>query len=251
MQSVVVAVSAALASGVEFVEALTIVLAVGLTRGWRVAFQGTAAAAAALVFLVVLLGLGLLRFVPLSALQLVIGVLLLVFGLKWLRKAILRFSGLKSMRDEASEFANETQRLRDASADGERDWFGLSTAFNGVFLEGTEVVFIVLGFGAAGSQMPAATIGAAAAAVIVIALGVAVHRPLVQVPENLVKFVVGIMLTTFGTIWTGEGLGVHWWHGDASIAVIIVANLLLSAALITWLRSQASHQVASQRGRAA
>jgi Ca2+/H+ antiporter, TMEM165/GDT1 family len=232
-----VAVSAAIASGVEFVEALTIVLAVGVTKTWRDALEGTAAAAVALVVLVAVLGIGLLRVVPLHALQLGIGMLLLVFGLKWLRKAILRFSGLKAKRDEAKEFQEELERMRSGGRAPGRDWLGVSTAFNGVFLEGTEVVFIVIGLGAAGKALGAAAAGAGVAAVFVILAGIMLHRPLNKVPENTMKFVVGIMLSTFGTLWTGEGLGVRWWKGDLFIPILAAGYLIASWVLVTWLKS--------------
>ena len=239
-----VAVSAALASGVEFVEALTIVLAVGVTRTWRDALEGTAAAAVALVVLVALVGFGLLRVVPLHSLQLVIGILLLVFGMKWLRKAILRYGGFKATRDEASEYAEEVERLGRIGQTPGRNWAGVSTAFNGVFLEGTEVVFIVIGLGAAGKALGAATIGAGIAALVVITAGILIHRPLNRVPENTMKFVVGIMLASFGTLWTGEGLGVHWWHGDVFIPILVVGYLTASWLLVTWLRTLPRRQAA-------
>lgn len=235
-----VAASAAVASGVEFVEALTIVLAVGVTKTWRDALEGTAAASLALMVLVAVLGIGLLRVVPIHDLQLVIGVLLLVFGLKWLRKAILRYAGLKATRDEAKEFQQELERMRSSGQKPGRDWLGVSTAFNGVFLEGTEVVFIVIGLGAAGKALGAAAAGAGVAAVVVIAAGILLHRPLNKVPENTMKFVVGIMLSTFGTLWTGEGLGVRWWHNDVFILVLVSGYLIASWVLITWLKSLSS-----------
>src|SRR5579872_4389531 len=234
--AIFVAVSAALASGVEFVEALTIVLAVGFTRSWRDAFEGTGAAAVALAVMVAVIGLGLLHLVSIDVLRTVIGALLLVFGLKWLRKAILRYTGLKALHDEEKAFREEQERLRQVGTKPGRDWFGVSTAFNGVFLEGLEVVFIVIGLGAAGKQMGAATIGAVIAAVIVIAAGIALHQPLKAVPENTMKFVVGIMLTSFGTLWLGEGLGVQWWHQDFFIPILIVGYLAASAILIWWLK---------------
>jgi Ca2+/H+ antiporter, TMEM165/GDT1 family len=241
---VFVAVSAALASGVEFVEALTIVLAVGFTKGWRDAFEGTAAAAVALAIMVAVIGLGLLQLVPIDVLRTAIGALLLVFGLKWLRKAIMRYSGLKALHDEEQTYQQEVELLRtNASARG-RDWFAVSTAFNGVFLEGLEVVFIVIGMGAAGKAMGAATLGAAVAAVIVIGAGIALHQPLKAVPENTMKFVVGIMLTSFGTLWLGEGLGVQWWHADFFIPILIAGYLVVSAILIAWLKSAVRPQTA-------
>lgn len=235
--AVLVAVSAALASGVEFVEALTIVLAVGITKSWRDAFEGTAGAAIALAVMVAVIGVGLLQLVPLHVLQTVIGALLLVFGLKWLRKAILRYSGYKALHDEQQTFQAEVARVGERVQGPGRDWFAVSTAFNGVFLEGLEVVFIVIGFGAAGKALGPATIGAVVAAVIVIAAGVALHRPLAAVPENTMKFVVGIMLTSFGTLWAGEGLGVHWWNKDLFIPILIGGYLVVSWILVTWLKS--------------
>lgn len=239
-----VAVSAGLASAVEFVEALTIVLAVGFTKSWRDAFEGTAGAAVALAIMVAVIGFGLLQFVSIDVLRTVIGALLLIFGLKWLRKAILRYSGLKALHNEEATFLEETERIR-ANAKGQgRDWFAVSTAFNGVFLEGLEVVFIVIGMGAAGRALGAATAGAAVAAVLVIGAGIALHRPLKSVPENTMKFVVGIMLTSFGTLWLGEGLGVQWWHADFFIPILIVAYLIVSYALVSWVKST-SHKAES------
>jgi Ca2+/H+ antiporter, TMEM165/GDT1 family len=235
--TVFVAVSAALASGVEFVEALTIVLAVGFTRSWRAAFEGTAVAAVALAIMVLVIGLGLLHLVSIDVLRTVIGALLLIFGLKWLRKAILRYSGLKALHDEEKTFQEEQERLRTSGRAPGRDWFGVSTAFNGVFLEGLEVVFIVIGMGAAGKALGAATVGAVVAGVLVIAAGIALHTPLKAVPENTMKFVVGLMLTSFGTLWVGEGLGVQWWHQDFFIPILIVGYAVMSYVLITWLKS--------------
>jgi uncharacterized membrane protein len=239
-----VAGSAALASGVEFVEALTIVLAVGFTRRWRDAFEGTIAAAVALAVLVVVLGLGLLQLVPLDVLRTVIGTLLLLFGLKWLKKAILRYSGYKALHDEEAAFREEVETLRSRGIERGRDWFAVSTAFNGVFLEGLEVVFIVIGMGAAGRAMLPATLGAVAAAIIVIAAGIALHRPLKTVPENTLKFIVGIMLTSFGTLWMGEGLGVSWWHSDFFVPILVAGYAAAAGIFIAWLRSTAPARTA-------
>ena len=239
-----VAGSAAIASAVEFVEALTIVLAVGLARGWRGALEGTVAAAVVLAVIVALVGFGLLRYVPLEVLRTVIGALLLVFGLKWLRKAILRYSGYKALHDEDATFHEESERLRATGSEPGRNWVAVSTAFNGVFLEGLEVVFIVVGMGAAGKALGPAAAGAVAAAVLVVVAGIALHRPLAQVPENTMKFVVGIMLTSFGTLWTGEGLGVQWWHADFFIPILVVGYALASWILVTWLRSMRSPAMA-------
>lgn len=239
-----VAGSSALASGVEFVEALTIVLAVGIAKGWRDALEGTAIAAIALAIMVAAIGFGLLVLVPLDVLRTVIGALLLIFGLKWLRKAILRYSGLKALHDEEATFREELERVRGSSVQGRRDWFAVSTAFNGVFLEGLEVVFIVIGLGAAGKALGAATIGAGVAAFIVITAGIVLHRPLNRVPENAMKFVVGIMLTSFGTLWTAEGLGYNWPGKDFFIPVLVVVYVAASALMVTWIKRMPQPQVA-------
>lgn len=239
-----VAGSAALASGVEFVEALTIILAVGFTRRWRDAFEGTVAAAIALAVIVAVLGLGLLQLVPLDALRTVIGTLLLLFGLKWLKKAILRYSGFKALHDEEAAYQAEVEALRAGGTERGRDWFAVSTAFNGVFLEGLEVVFIVIGMGAAGKALLPATLGAAVAAIIVIVAGFALHRPLRSVPENTLKFIVGIMLTSFGTLWMGEGLGVNWWHADFFIPILVVGYVIAALLFIGWLKSRAQARTA-------
>jgi uncharacterized membrane protein len=235
--TIFVATSAALASGVEFVEALTIVLAVGVSKSWRDALEGTAGAVVALAAMVAIVGIGLLQLVPLDVLRTVIGALLLIFGLKWLRKAILRYAGLKALHDEEKAFQEEVARVRANTAGRGRDWFAVSTAFNGVFLEGLEVIFIVIGMGAAGKAMGAATAGALVAGFVVVLAGLALHRPLKAVPENTMKFVVGIMLTSFGTLWLGEGLGVRWWHADFFIPILIVGYLIVSGLLISWLKA--------------
>ncbi len=240
-----VAGSAALASGVEFVEALTIVLAVGFTRRWRDAFEGAIAAAVALAVIVAVLGLGLLQLVPLDALRTVIGTLLLLFGLKWLKKAILRYSGFKALHDEEATFREEVEALRIRGSERGRDWFAVSTAFNGVFLEGLEVVFIVIGMGAAGRALLPATLGAVVAGIIVITAGFALHRPLKSVPENTLKFIVGIMLTSFGTLWMGEGLGVKWWNNDFFIPVLVVGYVVVALLFIGWLKTRTQTRMAS------
>jgi len=221
-----------LASGVEAVEALTIVLAAGLTRGWRSALTGVAAAAAILAVLVAALGPA-LSAVHLSALRVVVGGLLLAFGLQWLRKAVLRAGGAKALHDEDAIFARELAAAEAAARAGEGiDWYGFTLAFKGVLLEGLEVVFIVLTFGANAHRMPLAVVGAAAAVVATVAAGAVLHRPLARVPENTTKFVVGLMLTTFGTFWGGEGVGVHWPGSDAALPALL-AFFAVCAALAT------------------
>jgi uncharacterized membrane protein len=230
--------SAFLASGVEMVEALTIVLAVGVTRGWRSTLLGAGAAALALAAIVAALGPA-VESLPLSTLRLVVGGLLLTFGLQWLRKAILRAGGFKALHDEDESYQEETERAREAApeARGSVDWYSFTVAFKGVFLEGLEVAFIVLSFGAAQRHGVAIAAAAAAAAlVLVLAVGVLVRAPLSRVPENTVKFVVGLMLTSFGTFWAGEGAGAHWPAEDASLLGILGLLLVTSLLAVRALR---------------
>jgi uncharacterized membrane protein len=218
--------AAFLASLVEFVEALTIVLAVGTVRGWRPALTGAGLGVAALAALVAVLGPA-LSLVPLQLLQLAIGVLLLLFGARWLRKAILRAAGRIPLHDETAAFAKESAALQGAA-----DFAALLTAFKAVLIEGLEVVFIVIAVGSAGGLLGPATLGAAAAFLVVLALGVAVHKPLARVPENTLKFAVGAMVLSFGLFWTGEGLGLAWPGEDWSIPVMILAWLALGLLLV-------------------
>ncbi|MDT4937645.1 MAG: hypothetical protein QOG80_1316 [Pseudonocardiales bacterium] len=224
-----------LACCVEAVEALTIVLAAGSAhRQWRSAFTGAGAAFAILVVLSAALGPA-LTAVPLRGLRLVVGGLLLIFGLQWLRKSILRASGNKALHDEAEIFREELERARSEGVQergGVADWYAFTLAFKGVLLEGLEVVFIVLTFGANAHDVPLAAIGAAAAVVSVIILGVAVRAPLARVPENSMKFVVGVMLTAFGIFWGAEGAGAHWPGNDASLPVVVAAVAVFALALI-------------------
>ena len=229
--------SAFLASAVEFVEALTIVLAAGITRGWRSSLAGLGAATAALAAIVAALGPA-LTLIPIDALRLVVGALLLVFGLQWLRKAILRASGYKALHDEDAAFAHELAEARGA-ARVERaglDWYGFTLAFKGVLLEGLEIVFIVLTFGSAQGSIPLAAAGAAGALVLITAVGVAVRAPLARVPENTLKFAVGVMLTTFGIFWSTEGAGAQWPGDDASLPVVLAFVILLSASAVATLK---------------
>jgi uncharacterized membrane protein len=231
-------VAAFLASLVECVEALTIVLAVGTTRGWRSSLLGAGASAIFLALLVALFGPALGR-IPITTLQLIVGILLLLFGIRWLRKAILRAAGVISIHDEPKLYEEETALMRETARPAlSFDAVAFIACFHAVSLEGLEVTFTVLAIGAGGSLL-VASIGAALAAVLVIFLGLALHRPLARVPENTLKFIVGIMLTVFGTFWAGEGLGIEWWGEDLSLIVLLGAYLLLSWALIVWLRSYA------------
>ena len=237
MSAVFLVLSSFLASGVEMVEALTIVLAVGVTRDWRSALIGVGAATLALAVVVAALGPA-LTLVPIDALRLVVGALLLVFGLQWLRKAILRASGYKPLHDEEEVYARELAEARAAGREERAgvDWYAFTLSFKGVFLEGLEVAFIVLTFGSAQGSIPLAAAGAGGALVLVAAVGIAVRAPLSRVPENTLKFVVGIMLTTFGIFWTVEGVGGHWPGDDAALPVIIVFVAATSALFVSLLR---------------
>ena len=218
------------ASAVEVVEAFTIVLAVATVRGWRPALTGTALALAALAVLAVALG-PLVSRLPIHGLQLVIGVLVLVFGMSWLRKASLRAAGIIALHDEAAIFASGTASLR-AERDAKRqDWIAGMTAFKAVLLEGIEVVFIVVAFGSRPGRFAYAAAGALLACALVLAVGFVVRRPLARVPENTLKFCVGVMLSAFGIFWTGEGLGIEWPGGD--IALIGLAAIIFLTALGT------------------
>jgi Ca2+/H+ antiporter, TMEM165/GDT1 family len=227
------------ASFVEAVEALTIVLAVGLARGWRAALAGAAAALVALALTVVVLG-PLMNVVPIRGLQFVIGVLTLLFGLRWLRKAILRAVGVIALHDEDAAFARETRDLSEGRRDAQVfDWIGGAAAFKAVLLEGIEVVFIVIAVGAGRGLLGLASAGALAACVAVAAVGAAVHRPLARVPENALKFAVGVMLSAFGLFWTGESLEVGWPGGDAAILAFIVLFLAVALGLVALLKPRA------------
>ena len=238
-------VASFMASMVEFVEALTIVLAVGVVRGWRSALLGTATALAVLVALVAALGPSLTR-IPLPVVQLVVGTLLLLFGLRWLRKAILRGAGVLALHDEAKAFEAETAALRRQGAVLGRqavDMLAFMTSFKIVMLEGIEVVFIVIAIGASGQMMLPASLGAMMALLVVVALGLWLHRPLARVPENTLKFGVGVMLAAFGTFWVGEGVGVEWPGADWALLALIGAYLAVALALVpacTGLRRAAS-----------
>ena len=231
--------SAFLASGVEFVEALTIVLAAGLARGWRSSLAGLGAATVVLAVIVAALGPA-LTVIPLQGLRLVVGGLLLVFGLQWLRKAILRASGYKALHDEDAIFARELADARGAAhlERGGVDWYGFTLAFKGVLLEGLEVVFIVLTFGSAQGSITLAAVGAVAALVLVAGVGVAVRAPLARVPENWMKCAVGGMLTTFGIFWSVEGAGADWPGSDASLLGVLGFVVLSSVLCVRLLQRE-------------
>jgi uncharacterized membrane protein len=229
--------AAFLASLVEAVEALTIVLAVATVRGWRPAGLGAIGGLAVLGLIVGALG-PLLDRVPLELLQLAIGVLLLLFGMRWLRKAILRSAGVIPLHDEAAAFTTETAELRAQARRHEArlDWLAGLTSFKAVLLEGLEVVFIVIAVSAGRGLLVSASAGALAACLLVAGLGFVVHRPLTRVPENTLKFAVGVMLSAFGIFWTGEGLGVAWPGADLAIVVFAVLLLAVAGAAITLVR---------------
>jgi Ca2+/H+ antiporter, TMEM165/GDT1 family len=230
-----VIVAAFLASLVEFVEALTVVLAVGIVRGWRPALTGTGLALVVLSALVLTLGPA-LQSIPLNLVQLVVGVLLLLFGMRWLRKAVLRAAGIIPLHDEDVVFATETRSLSVSGAMTTSGWdrIAIATAFKIVILEGIEVVFIVVAIGATSGRLLPASIGAGIALLAVVLLGLMLHRPLARIPENTLKFVVGVLLCAFGSFWSGEGIGVMWPGEDWSV-LGLVAGFLIVAALATLL----------------
>ena len=228
------------ACAVEAVEALTIVLAAGITREWRSTFQGMAVALVVLAVITAAIGPA-ISHLPLTALRLGVGALLAIFGLQWLRKAVLRATGYKALHDEASAYLREVAAAKQAAVQKKRgvnDWYAFTLAFKGVLLEGLEVVFIVITFGANQKDMGAAVIGAAAAIVVITITGIAVRAPLTKVPENWMKFAVGVMLTSFGTFWGAEGAGVAWPGNDAALLVLVPVVALFGAACILWLRSR-------------
>ena len=243
-----------LASGVEFVEALTIVLAMGTTRGWRSTLIGVGAALATLVVITALAGYALRSWLPEALLQLVVGSLLLIFGLQWLRKAILRAAGLKALHDEEDTFREEVEAARAAGEERRLglDWFAFVVSFKGVFLEGLEIVFIVITFGLNAGNVPVAASSAVLAGLVVIALAVVASRPLSAVPENTLKYAVGLLLATYGTFWAVEGLGwfgpddtsLRWPGGDAALLVLLAAWCALAWATVRLLAPRAREEAA-------
>jgi uncharacterized membrane protein len=238
--TVTLALAVFLASAVESVEALTIVVAAGVSRGWRSALEGAAAAVALLVVLVAALGPALVYLVPIDVLRAVVGTLLLVFGLQWLRKAVLRSAGLQAKHDEDAIFKKHVDALASSGDHPEaggtgskRDATGFVVAFKGTFLEGLEVTIIVLGLGGGNHQLGIAAAAAGAAVLVIAGIGVVVARQLAGVPENAMKIAVGLMLVSFGTFWTGEGLGARWPGSDLAIPVLVGIY-----AAVTWLLVQ-------------
>jgi uncharacterized membrane protein len=243
----VLVLAAFLACAVEMVEATTIVLAVGVTRGWRSPLLGAGAATLTLVVVIGALGPALVQL-PLDALRIVVGGLLLTFGLQWLRKAILRAGGYKALHDEDAIFREEVERFeRDggAAARSGMDWYAFTLAFKGVFLEGLEVAFIVLTFGTNQGSIGLAAIGAGAAVITVAVVAMVVHAPLSRVPENTLKFSVGLMLTSFGAFWSTEGVGVAWPGTDAAIVGLFVLFLAVSLGLVKVLQTRGARLAAA------
>jgi uncharacterized membrane protein len=230
------ALSVFLACAVEAVEALTIVLAVGVTRSWSSALAGVGAAVLALGVIIAALGPA-LTALPLTTLRLIVGGLLLTFGLQWLRKAILRASGLKALHDETAAFAHETEAARAAGrSTSDFDGYSFAISFKGVLLEGLEVAFIALTFGANQHNVALAAVAAGLAVVTVAVTGFAIRAPLARVPENAMKFSVGVMLTSFGTFWGAEGAGASWPGGDAALLIIVPCVALLALGMVRWMR---------------
>lgn len=238
MKDTLLVLSVFLACVVEGVEALTIVLAVGMTRSWRSTWYGVGTALVVLAVSIAVLGPA-LSSIPISALRLVVGALLLVFGLQWLRKAILRASGFKALHDEAAIFSREAEAARTAGPSGRTgtitDWYAFTVAFKGVLLEGMEVAFIVVTFGANQGSIPLAVLAAAGAIVFVVVAGITVRQPLARVPENTLKFAVGVMLTSFGTFWAAEGAGVRWPGSDAALLGVLGLYAVAALAMVAWL----------------
>ncbi len=246
MPNVLIIFGVFLACAVEAVEALTIVLAVGTTRSWRSAWFGVGAAVAVLGICVAVFGTA-LAFIPIDVLRLVVGGLLLVFGLQWMRKAILRLSGHKAMHDESTVYNQQVKtslsiKGKSRNAGLIDDWYSFTVAFKGVLLEGLEVAFIVITFGANQGSITLAVWGALAAIILVIGAGFAVRQPLSRVPENTLKFVVGIMLTSFGIFWAAEGAGVEWPGQDVALLGVISYITVCAFLLVAWLKQASSQQ---------
>jgi uncharacterized membrane protein len=237
--AIFVVAGAFLASAVEMVEALTIVLAMGVTRGWRATLIGSVAALAALAVVVAALG-PLIDQIPFTVLRIVIGGLLLVFGLQWLRKAVLRGSGYKALHDEEQIYLKEVEAAKHAGHEVKvgLDWYAFTVSFKGVFLEGLEVAFIVLTFGTSHGSIPLAAAGAAAGLAVVGVAGMLIHAPLSRVPENTLKFSVGVMLTSFGIFWSGEGAKVDWPGGEIALLAIIAFIVAISLGMTRLLSMQ-------------
>lgn len=238
-QLVALFLTVSVASAVEMVEAATIVLAMGSVRGWRSALTGTVVALATLGLIVLIAGPSIL-LVPIEILRIIVGVLLLIFGLQWLRKAVLRSSGFKALHDEEKIFAKELSLAKTATSKklfADLDKYSFTLTFKTVLLEGFEVIFIVLTFGALKNSIATATLAALFALVIVAGSAFVIRKPLARVPENTLKFVVGIMAATFGIFWTTEGLGFIWPFADAILPLIAIWVASISYACVLWLKN--------------
>jgi Ca2+/H+ antiporter, TMEM165/GDT1 family len=236
--------AAFLASLVEFVEAMTVVLAVGAVRGWRGALGGAGMALIVLLVIIVVLGPA-LTAVPLGAVRLAVGTLMLLFGMRWLRKAILRSAGIIPLHDETQAYARQREAMGRLGGSGAGwDRIAVAASFKITMLEGIEVVFIVIAVGAAGhGLLVPASLGALAALLVVIALGVALHRPVATIPENTLKFLVGIILSAFGAFWAGEGIGIDWPGGDFAIFGLAAGFLVVALACVSMARASAAARV--------
>jgi len=245
----IAALPAFLASIVEFVEALTIVLAVGVTRQWRSTLIGVASALVVLTVIVGVFGTAIVLFVPISILRVVVGGFLVIYGLQWLVKAVLRAAGAKAKHDEAAIYQAEIAAMRAEPPVAARgmDWISFTVAFKGVLLEGMEVAFIVVTFGASANALAPAAAGAAAAGALVLGAGLILHRPLARVPENGLKFAVGLMLTTFGTFWAGEGIGVNWPLSDVTLVPMLGLYILGSLAAVALIRRRLDRRSVARR----
>ncbi len=236
--SIVLLLTVMLASAVEMVEALTIILASGITRGWRSTLEGVAVALVTLAAIVSVLGVALINYVPIDILRLIVGFLLLVFGLQWLSKAILRAAGYQALRDEAAVYNKEVKTLSQSAGAmrGKQDSLAFAISFKGMFLEGLETVLIVISFGVPTGQLGLAAIGALIAALIIGIAGIVLARPLTRIPENYMKLGVGILLSTFGIFWLGEGAGIEWSSGDASLLILFIILVATTYELITYFK---------------
>jgi len=248
--TVLIFITVTVASAVEAVEALTIILASGITRGWRSTFEGALLALACLTVIVVGVGTALIQYVPLYALRIVVGTLLLIFGLQWLTKAILRQTGFKALHDECDIYSREVATLsQERGIRGKRDSLAFVVSFKGVLLEGMEVIMIVISFGLASgghNQLGIAALGAVLGVGIISAIGAAVAEPLARVPENYMKLGVGNLLTVFGLFWMGEGVGVQWPLGDLFILVILGIVFLATLGLVAHFKRVHEKEVGVQ-----
>jgi uncharacterized membrane protein len=238
--TVLLFITVALASAVEATEALTILLASGITRGWRSTFEGAMLALACLTVIVLVVGTALINYVPLYALRTIVGTLLLIFGLQWLTKAILRQTGFKAPHNEHDIYNKEVAALsKDAGVRGKRDSLAFAVSFKGVLLEGMEIVMIVISFGLAtrsGNQLAVSSIAAFVGVAVMVAVAAVVAKPLAKVPENYMKLGVGILLTVFGMFWMSEGVGVQWPLGDPFILVLLAIVFLTTLVLIAYFK---------------